>query len=685
MDKYIAVVWHNKVFSIGLVIKLIMVIFFVSDIQSKWFINFILSSIEHLSINPWNSFLEEGNDLMSYPYGPAMYIIHLPGVALGQYLDSIFGSNILTEIGFRLTLLLFDLATLFFLLKLTVLHDKKKIILYYWLSPIIIYAIYWHGQNDIIPVSLLVASLYYIFNHRPGLSGILIGLAVSAKLSMILAFPLLLIYLWVNKRLRQQIKILLLFFIFVMLFHIPVFISDGYSAMILSNPELGKSYLLNIDISEGLKIYIMPLVFSFVLYMAWRMRRINSELLLSIIGVGFFTVVLCTPASVGWFVWVTPFLAIHLSRASKTATILSFSFSAILIMYHLIYSSGATPIINIVDVTGNFNNLQEVVTPHYQSLIYTILTILGLILSVQMYRVGIQNNDYYHLGQKPLLFGVAGNFQAGIDLFSCSMSDLLGRHSVYNIRTEKYKRTISRTEDSNSVICFNPRKIDVFGFTRDVIEASTETGNMATRAGINSISMTSYTNDFIFVTGYYALYPKILLEQYDVKIFIYCADSIREVITNESRTKNVVLLDKDTDDSWKYLDRQSERADIVFRIQPVNEDKANQIGTIYNHNVSLKVLLVNGIFYEPLAKALIGVCGLRLDVRLLHDFGDVELLIEGDVSAEDLILVAEKLLYHVNDITDIQPVWHDGVVGLMQLITLIQLEQVFNIKRCRLK
>ena len=37
--------------------------------------------------------------------------------------------------------------------------EKKGVLLYYWLSPLVIFITYWHGQTDIIPIALFTFCL----------------------------------------------------------------------------------------------------------------------------------------------------------------------------------------------------------------------------------------------------------------------------------------------------------------------------------------------------------------------------------------------------------------------------------------------------------------------------------------------------------------------------------------------
>jgi hypothetical protein len=56
----------------------------------------------------------------------------------------------------------------------------------------------------------------------------------------------------------------------------------------------------------------------------------------------------------------------------------------------------------------------------------------------------------------------------------------------------------------------------------------------------------------------------------------------------------------------------------------------------------------------------------------------VQLTIEGETSAQDIEMAARMISPRVFDFLDIKPDWKDGVMGLMQLITLSHINQALT-------
>ena len=94
--------------------------------------------------------------------------------------------------------------------------------------------------------------------------------------------------------------------------------------------------------------------------------------------------------------------------------------------------------------------------------------------------------------------------------------------------------------------------------------------------------------------------------------------------------------------------------------------------------LKLEVVLVNGVFYQTLAKLLIGVCNLHLNVNIDKNNTQVELDIEGEVNAEDLALSARIIIPHMEELLGFQPKWENNMAGVMQLIVLAQISEILE-------
>ena len=129
-----------------------------------------------------------GGDLQSFPYGPVMFLIFLPISFLGNIFGSLFNESFyFTGLGLRFTLLIIDFLCLKVLKKIVDNHNRD-LVLYYWLSPLLIFITYWHGQLDIFPSFLMLIAFYFLKVGSYKVSGSLFAFSVAAKLSMVLEY-----------------------------------------------------------------------------------------------------------------------------------------------------------------------------------------------------------------------------------------------------------------------------------------------------------------------------------------------------------------------------------------------------------------------------------------------------------------------------------------------------------------
>ena len=209
-----------------------------------------------------------------------------------------------------LTLLICDLALLCILN--SIIEGRQRLILFsYWLSPVVILATYFLGLNDIIPALFLMIAILFLKLHRLIAGGIFFALAISAKLSMLIVLPFLILFLYKNKPLRHLIYDFGKgFAITLTVVELPFLISDSAMKMLLENPEMSEILSLSFDVSKGVSIYVLPLIFTMILYFTWRLRRLNFDLFIAISGVVFVLIVVLMPSASGWFVGI-PFLVFY--------------------------------------------------------------------------------------------------------------------------------------------------------------------------------------------------------------------------------------------------------------------------------------------------------------------------------------------------------------------------------------
>ncbi len=283
----------HPLFVFGLVIRLALIFSIEPAAVNDWYAPFLTFSAENIQFDPWSAWVNGGGLSGVFPYGYAMWLAFLPFTLVQEAI------GMPPVIGYMATLLVIDFALLLTLRQL-VPGRPGLILVAYWLSPIVILASYGYGFNDLLPVLLLALSLKFARKLQFNYAGIALVAAISSKLSMVIALPFFLVYLFNNRALRQLMPDFLTgLLIGSALFLLPFVFSAGGLQMLFSNPEMGKVYRLTLDLGRNIVIYVVPLVYLVLLYLVWRVRGLNFELFHATLGMAFLLVVLLTPAAPG--------------------------------------------------------------------------------------------------------------------------------------------------------------------------------------------------------------------------------------------------------------------------------------------------------------------------------------------------------------------------------------------------
>lgn len=672
---------RHPLFLTGLAIRLALLMTVLPYAAQHWYLPFLTRGIEAFSLDPWSHHLAVGGELLAFPYGYAMLLAFIPSVAVTWCL------GLPAMLGYGAAMLLTDVAMLYGLRRLTDVSDRLLLAIY-WLSPIILFATYWLGLNDLIPVSLLMFGLIALHEGFPQRAAVFVALAVSAKISMILAVPFLLVYLFNNKRLRIYLRpFAVVFAVLAVGLLLPQLLSPGGREMLLGNPELSKVYDISLAFGNGLQIYLLPLAYLLVLFGAWRIRRMSFELLLAMLGIAFFLVLLLTPASPGWFVWVLPFLVLYQIKSGRIALVLVGVFSLIYIGLSGLLSP--LPAIPLVGWPVGMRGTEWLgLTSRTLSVWQTLLLATGLILVARMMREGIQANEYFRLSRNAFVLGIGGDSGSGKDTLADAVSGLFGKHSVVQVSGDDYHLWDRQKPIWQVMTHLNLRANDLARFSHDV-QALANGGKVVSRhynhdSGKMGKPNILRSNDFIIVSGLHVFSLPILRQLCDLKVFLEMDETLRVHLKmlrdvgkrghSPERVKEAIL--RREPDAIRYIRPQADQADLVLSLQPLHPDALKETNSL--PNLKLYVRAKQGMYYDSLVRVLIGVCGLHVDVGKESADGAIELTIEGEADADDIAFAAKALLPQLNELLDSQPLWKNGMIGLMQLIVLLHITQALR-------
>ena len=673
----------HPMFMIGLAFRLALIICVTPLTVTEWYVPFLDVSTSALTIDPWSAWIESGGSPLAFPYGSAMWVAFHPLTIIGKLIGF---PLVYTH---QLTLLAADFCLLLTLHQL--LPDRQRLLLFaYWLSPIVILATYGLGLNDLIPALLLCLSILFVRQIRLRLAGFLLAAAISAKLSMLLALPFFVIYLFNNRALRKWFADFLSGFgVGALLLGGPFLVSTAGMQMLLGNPEMGKIYQLAVSLAGGVSIYIVVLVYLVMLYLAWRVRRLNFDLFQVTTGMALLLLVLMTPASPGWFVWCLPFLALYQAMSGRMAILLVSVFSvayalSTLLVTRLQFANGLEFALGLtLHVPGQLGS-------QVASLLHTGMVAIGLVLAIRIWREAISRNDFYRLSRKPFVIGVSGDSGSGKDTLVDAIVGLFGEHSVAKLSGDDYHLWDRQKPMWQVMTHLNPMANDLEGFCNDLVSLADgksvasrhydhQTGRMSKPFRLDS-------NDFIIASGLHALYLPIVRDCYNLMIFLNIDEELRRYfkikrdVRDRGHSVERVLssYEKREPDSECFIRPQAKHADLILSLQPIHPGIIKALDDKHPLRLKLVAETKNGFNELSIHRVLVGVCGLNVDIVVGNNGADIRMTIEGEVSAADVAMAAEILCPRVTEFLDIPSRWQDGMLGLMQLITLSHISQAMT-------
>ncbi len=675
---------QHPIFWLGLALRIGLIAGLLPSAVVQWYAPFLDNSLINLSFDPWTKWLLNDGSAAAFPYGYVMWISFLPASLAVKF------AGVSIYYGYAATLIAADLGLMAVLLRL--IPKRPRLLLFaYWLSPIALLGSFALALNDVIPALLLTLSMLCVRQIKLRTSGVLLAAAISAKLSVLVAVPFFLIYLYNNKPLRERFfDFVLGFALAAMCFGAPFLLSPGARTMLVSNPEITKIFNFQLLIGGEQTLQLVPFIYFMIMYLTWRIKRLNFELFVSMTGVAFLLIVLMTPASPGWFIWCLPFLVYYQSVSGYLSIVLVGVFSSVYVLSTLLntplqFASGKT--LNIIDILP----LDEIIIEQLPALLTTMMFTIGFVLVFRLYREGVSRNDYFRISRKPFVIGVAGDSGSGKDVFAEALLELFGAHSTTKLSGDDYHLWDRHKPMWQVLTHLNPMANDLERYSNDLqalVDGRTivahqydhYTGKMTKPNYIKN-------NDFIIASGLHVLYLPALHDIFDLKIFLDIDEGLRRYFKIERDVKVrghaldqvVSSIEKRVSDSVRFIKPQAASADLILSLQPIHPRLLNETHVRQPIRLKLVVRSSNIINEMKLSRVLVGICGLHLDIVNAVDSSEIELTIEGEVTAADIEVAASMLCPRSLEFLDIKPVWRNGMSGVMQLITLSQIDQ--NLKR----
>jgi len=659
--------------------KIFLALFLAPAPQTDWFTPFMAAFWQHPSIVPWDYVFQNS---AAFPYGISMLAALLP-CTFADYAIAHILSRPMFGFGISLTLILADLWLLYLLCRL--LPGKyEQILRTYWVSPIVFAGVYWVGQLDTIPVCFLFSALLALRQRRSALSGVLLAVACSAKLSMAVVLPFFLIYLFLTPRLREFGKSFLKGFVAgSLIFLAPPLFSPGYRLMVLGTPEMLRVFDLHLQMG-ALTLYLTPIMYGLGLYFAWRIRRMSFDLFCTILGLSFFLLVFSTAAPPGWYLWLVPFITIFQIKAANARQrnlLLLFSVSVSLTQI-LFWPGPSIPVLGI-SLRDFFPDLVRSMPVQAHSIWISLLVFLGSVVYLSMLHENVYRNKAYIAWRNPMGIAVAGDSGTGKDRLARTLAGMFGKESITHISGDDYHQWDRYGVMWQAFTHLHPGANNLRQFARDVADLFSKK-SIACREYNHSTGRFTppaarHGNDFILVTGLHALINKSLREKYDISIYLDMDETLRRwfkcrrdsLERGHALASVLASIERRRSDAEQFIHPQGKQADIVFSLYPVSRLRLEDMdGQASVPELGLKATLRGAHFSDAIVRYLIGLCGMRVDARFTEDLDAITLTVEGDLTKEDMAFIIPRLFPNLQDLLALEPQWAGGMDGVMQIVVL---------------
>jgi uridine kinase len=669
-------------FMAGLLPRLILALLAIPLTHDIWFVPFLTKA--GIAIDPWTSFLSAGGDPAAFPYGFLFVVAYQPAAWLGGLIGGSYGAHL----GLAIAVLIWELLLVAAIAAIGGDDRGEAAAKVYWLSPIPIYVGYWHGQLDVFPTALMILGFAAVQVQSSRRSGMLLGGAAAAKLSMAVSLPFVMLYLLGRRRLHAFVPRFVVHLVAtLLLLAAPFTLFHGYREMVLGTPEMLNIFAAKVAITEELDAYLLPLAFLGLFYWAWRIRRLNFEMLWTLVGLAFLALFLFTTAAPGWIMWLMPFIAIHVADRGFMHRIVYWAFAAAYLAMQLTQATGAHLVVG-PDLSAPLAEMSPIFRGRTLPILETLLLSSGLAMGLQMAFSGILYHPFHLASRRPFAIGVAGDSGTGKDTLMDALQDLFGRHASSRLSGDDYHLWDRQNPMWQAVTHLHPKGNDVDVFNRNVLALVDGQGAVSRHydhgSGRSGLVDRIPSREVVLVSGLHALWSPVIAERFHVRLFMDMDEDLRRflklrrdvTVRGYPPEKVLMAIERRQPDRERFILPQAEHADIVFRLEPRHASAIADIRRpIETGLLRLIVIFRRGKNFDEPTRLMMALCGVYVTERPLQD-GRLEVLIEGEPTADDIAALARRLVPSMAEFVAVEPKWHPAMTGIMQLIILHELDNV---------
>lgn len=622
--------------------------------------------------NPWQYYYLHNLNLDSFPYHGLMLYILSPFMLLINF----FGieNQLVVNLIFKLPLLLADMSLLVTLLRLFP-SKEKNVILFYFLNPIILYAIYIHSQLDIIPMAFLMLGIYFISTERLRYSALFVGLALATKLHILIALPLLLFYLFKQYSFKEVITYVFITLGTLLLLDLPFIFSDGFIYMVLMNPK--QSLLFDSYYKIGKLELLLPISSILMVYFHFfNQKKVNLDLLFFYFGILFTATIFFIYPAPAWYVWLVPFVSIYFIQNDneQKSKLLYGAFSATYLVFFFFFYQAEYKDVLLLNQEINF----KVENQKFANIFFTLLESMLLAIMYAFYRYGIKSNSIYKKYTN-LTIGIGGDSGVGKSSLLGNITLLL-RNKLLQIEGDGEHKWERGDENWSKFTHLDPKANYIHKQANAIYELKHNHSIFRSEYDHHTGKFTPLLKidpkEFIVISGLHPFYLPKLRKMIDLKIYLDTDESLRRhwkiIRDTEKRGYNIEKIiqqiEERVEDTIKYILPQKAFADLVIRFFSTNEidlgNEAHKIG------LGLKITIDASIQLEELLD--------KMDCEYSWDYNEdlhTQFIELHNAPSIDYEMVACELIPNMYEIVAVDSHWKTGYDGFIQLIVLMMISE----------
>lgn len=682
--------------------KLVLGTIFASHFLYALFVPFLNLAVSGLKADPWQAAIDHGVP-NAFPYGPIMfYLMLLPRMLVSWAVPADpMAATWVHLFAARIPLLAADVAILVLLVR-GLKTDMARATLLWWASPIVLYVTYVHGQLDVIPTAILMASLGLLFNGHYAWSAAALGLGLSTKTHLLVAVPFMAMF-----AARKEVSWLgaLSFSGLTLGVYgaslLPWVLSSGFRTMVFGTEEQQRLFRVTLDYLPTLQVYVAPLAIGMLFLQFASYKKVNRDTLLMFLGLAYTVLITLIPPAHGYYIWPLPFIVYFFSRQTVYPRVPLWAFNVSSLTYLMLgldstlFESlemivpGMARVGAPIRVAMDYGLDPSLVN----SILYTGVQVSVLTIAFMMYRYGVQANIIYRPRTRPILVGIGGDSGSGKHTAWDILAGLLGPANVLGVEGDDVHRWERGHEMWKVVSHLNPSGNDLyllFEHTEALGQGQTITRVRYDHAtGKFTRPMRVSASRFVFVVGLHPFYMKRMRDMMDIKIYMDPEEELRQEwklerdVRERGYTPAKVLeqMQRRQSDAELYIRPQQRFADMVVRYYRLPSEA--EVPARDGRRLGIRIRADNSLPFGTLAGELQRVTGLRVSLVHEEDLMHQALAVEGDVPAETIREVATRILPQLSELVGAQPVWQGGHNGVLQLCFLVVLSDLLRDVRDR--